>query len=154
MQKFKCEGDSHTTFFELTEQGPSGGISRGLLELGVHYSNRLSYQEVEDLLERFTGQRVLSDQRVWHAVVEKAVAVSQTIADEARQSLEATGDKPLIVASEVDIYAPEQPEILVFEDGIQVKRQKSERVSPEAAPPGRSPTVYTQVNLILKASAS
>ena len=60
------------------------------------------------------------------------------MADEARQSLEATGDKALAVASEVDIYAPEQPEILVFEDGIQVKRQKGERVSPAAAPPDRS----------------
>ena len=40
-----------------------------------------------------------------------------------------------MAASKVDIYTPEQPEILVFEDGIQVKRQKSERVSPEATPP-------------------
>ena len=70
MQRFKSDGD-HRTFFELTEQQNDGGISRGLLELGVHYSNRLSYQEVEDLLERITGQRVLSDQRIWQAVVRK-----------------------------------------------------------------------------------
>ena len=61
-------------------------LSRGLLELSTYYSGRLSYQEVEKLIERISGKRCLSDQRIWQAVLEKAVAISQTMANEGHGS--------------------------------------------------------------------
>ncbi len=128
LQRFRCDGENRT-FFELTEQLSEAYLSRGLLELSTYYSGRLSYQEVEKLIERISGKRCLSDQRIWQAVAEKAVAISQTKADEIRQILQASKDRALTIAPKIDIYAPEQPEILLFEDGIQVKRQKSDRVS-------------------------
>ena len=128
LQRFRYDGENRT-FCELTEQLSDAYLSRDLLELGTYYSGRLSYQEVEKLVERFSGARCLSDQRIWQAVAEKAVAISQTKADEIRQILQASKDRALTIAPKIDIYAPEQTEILLFEDGIQVKRQKSDRVS-------------------------
>ena len=55
-------------------------------------------------------------------MTEKAVAISKIMADEVRQILQASGDRALTIAPKIDIYAPEQLEILLFEDEIQVKR--------------------------------
>jgi hypothetical protein len=52
-------------------------MSARLAEFSAYYSNRLSYDEVAGLLERVTGQHVLSDQTIQHLVVAKAVEVSQ-----------------------------------------------------------------------------
>ena len=42
----------------------------------AYYSNRLSYQEVEDLITRISGEKLLSDQKIWQIVVNKAVEIS------------------------------------------------------------------------------
>ena len=58
---------------ELTEQLCEGSRSARLAEFSAYYSNRMSYDEVGGLLERVTGQPVLSDQTMQHLVVTKAV---------------------------------------------------------------------------------
>ncbi len=90
----------------------------------------MSYQEVENLIERMTGQRALSDQWIWQGVIAKSVAVSQQNADEAQKILKTSGNRPLTINARLDLYDHETPEILLFEDGIQVKRQKDHRTSP------------------------
>jgi hypothetical protein len=52
-------------------------MSARLAEFSAYYSNRISYDEVAGLLERVTGQPLLSDQTMQHLVVAKAVEVSQ-----------------------------------------------------------------------------
>ena len=66
-----------TTYLELTEQLCEGSMSARLAEFSAYYSNRMSYDEVAGLLERVTGQPLLSDQTIQHLVVAKAGQVSQ-----------------------------------------------------------------------------
>lgn len=129
LQRFKSAGEE-CSFFELTNQCQEGYFSSGLQELSAYYSNRMSYQEVENLIERMTGQHVLSDQWIWQGVIAKSVAVSQQNADEAQKILKTSGNRPLTINARLNLYAHETPEILLFEDGIQVKRQKDHRTSP------------------------
>ena len=55
-----------TTYLEMTEQLCAGVMSARLAEFSAYYSNRMSYDEVAGLLERVTGQPVLSDQTIQH----------------------------------------------------------------------------------------
>ena len=75
-QRFKLDGQERT-YFELTDQCREGHFSSGLQELNIYYTNRMSYEEVEKLVERMTGKRSLSDQWIWHGVIAKSVEVSQ-----------------------------------------------------------------------------
>ena len=84
-----------TTYLELTEQLCEGAMSARLAEFSAYYSNRMSYDEVAGLLERVTGQHVLSDQTIQHLVVAKAVEVSQQWQSE----------------SQADTAAPPWPEV-------------------------------------------
>ena len=127
-QRYKLDGQERT-YFELTNQCHDGNFSSGLQELSAYYANRMSYEEVEKLVERMTGKRSLSDQRIWQGVIEKSAEVSQQIADETLEILEVSGDPPLLVNSQLDLYDSETTEILLFEDGIQVKQQKEHRAS-------------------------
>ena len=92
----------------------------------AYYSNRLSYQEVEDLVERVSGKRLLSDQKIWDIVVNKAVEVSSKWQQEI-QSIKQSIKSETSIASIVDIYNPLSQEILLFDDGIGVKKQKENR---------------------------
>jgi hypothetical protein len=77
VQRFQGPRRGETTYLELTEQLCEGSMSARLAEFSAYYSNRMSYDEVAGLLERVTGQPVLSDQTIQHLVVAKAVEVSQ-----------------------------------------------------------------------------
>ena len=116
-------------FFELTEQCEEGYVSSRLKEFSAYYSNRLSYAEVEGLVERMTGQHALSDQTIWQGMIAKSVDVNQQIADEAQEILQSNGNPPIIIDEQLDPYDGNTPEILLFEDGIQVRHQADERYS-------------------------
>lgn len=45
--------------------------------MSSYYSNRMSYKEVEKLIERLSGERLLSDQKIYELVQSKAQQVSQ-----------------------------------------------------------------------------
>ena len=60
LQKYIVKGKS-CNYFDLTSQLGRENISHGLQELVAYYSNRISYQEVEKLLERISGEKLLSD---------------------------------------------------------------------------------------------
>ena len=121
LQKYLVQGKS-CSYFDLTCQLTSRNISDGLEELVAYYSNRLSYQEVEELVTRISGEKLLSDQKIWEIVVNKAVEISGKWLEEMEQS------KPeLAIAPRVDIYDRLTEEILLFDDGIGVKKQKETR---------------------------
>lgn len=117
---------ARTTYFELTEQFSQGYMTPGLQELSAYYSNRMSYEEVEALIARLSGERLLSDQRIEQLVIDKAVEVSQRWAQAAEAQDGATA-APLRVNPGVDLYTAEVAEVRLFEDGIGVKAQKGWR---------------------------
>ncbi len=125
LQKYLVKGKS-CNYFDLTSQLTRENISHGLQELVAYYSNRISYQEVENLVERISGEKLLSDQKIWDIVVNKAVEVSSQWQQEI-QSIKQSIKSESQIASLVDIYNPLSQEILLFDDGIGVKKQKENR---------------------------
>ena len=117
-----CDQTSHT-YLGLTNQFEDGHTSEGLKEFSTYYANRLSYEEVEELVERNTGEKQLSDQSVQNTVVNKALEVSKQIASEALSILENDTLGLKDINQEVDIYNAEVKETLIFVDGIGVSIQ-------------------------------
>ncbi len=155
LQKYLQSGESKS-YFDLTEQLKDGYVSGRLQELSAYYSNRMSYKEVEGLIERITGTRLLSDQSIWEIVNRKAVVVSQQWKEQTETTLSGSIALPA-VNERVDIYDPIGKEILLFEDGIQVKAQKGNRprqsqtrldVAGEENEPARGSRVNTDVFLM------
>jgi len=135
LQKYLI-GKERTNYWELTQQLESGYISPRLQELCGYYSNRMSYEEVAKLIERVTGSRLLSDQKISQIVSDKALQLSQEMHKDAARILDRTDIELIKVNPKVDIYNTESSEILLFDDGIQVKGQKSHR-EPKAKPEGK-----------------
>ena len=76
------------------------------------------------LVERLTGERILSGQKIREIVVNKAVAVSEQI----RAELKVSNEKKMpIINTRVEIYNGKEKEILIFDDAILVKEQKQKR---------------------------
>jgi hypothetical protein len=126
LQKYLQDGQS-LSYFDLTEQLTDGYVSNRLQELSAYYSNRMSYEEVAGLVKRITGEGLLSDQSIWQIVQRKAVQVSEQWNREVETSLSGVVGLPE-VNGQVDVYDRLGAEILLFEDGIQVKQQKEKRV--------------------------
>lgn len=80
-----------------------------------------------------SGTRLLSDQKISQIVSDKALQLSQEIHKSATVTLNKTDLNVVEVNPEVDIYNLESKEILLFDDGIQVKGQKGTR-QPKAKP--------------------
>jgi hypothetical protein len=123
-----CDQTSHT-YLELTNQFEEGHASSGLKELSAYYANRLSYEEVEKLIERTTGEKQYRSQSIQNTVVNKALEVSEQIETEALSVLE---DDTLClpdINQEVNVYDAKAKEVLIFVDGICVKKQSESRVS-------------------------
>jgi len=74
---------------------------------------------------RHSGNNLLSDQTIWGIVLEKAAQASQQQQTEVKAVLE-KGKLPR-AHQEVDIYSKRRKEVLLFDDGIQVKEQKQVR---------------------------
>ncbi len=74
-----------------------------------------------------TGNRQLSDQKIWQIVVEKAAAVRRTQQEELEEHVSHRASFVLDIQEKVAIYDPQSPEILLFEDAIQVRGQKDNR---------------------------
>ncbi len=125
LQKYLINQEN-SNYFDLTFQFTRDYISPALREFIAYYSNRLSYQQVEDLLERLAGEKILSDQKIWEVVVNKAVEVSSQWQDEIEE-INSLIKNEIEISSNVDIYDSEREEILLFDDGIGVKKQKAHR---------------------------
>ncbi len=146
----------HRTYFDLTDQFQEDYVSDRLKEFSAYYSNRLSYIDVSGLIERVTGFRQLSDQKIHHVVVEKAQALSQACVAQVEETLSKTSGSVIDIDPDVDIYDPESREILIFEDAIQVRGQKENRIRkqsvinkemPEKSAPKKTSAVSSDVIL-------
>ena len=82
LQKYLTD-NKRTKYLELTNQLQDGYISHRLQELCGYYSNRLSYDEVALLVERVSGSRLLSDQKISQIASDKALQLGQEIHKEA-----------------------------------------------------------------------
>ena len=160
LQKYQHSGQGRS-YFELSQQLTEGYISPRLQEFCAYYSNRLSYEEVEKLVERLTGEYLLSDQKIWQIVSNKALVVSQDIQRNVMETLGQTTSEVVRVNSKLDIYDAEAPEILLFDDGIQVKSQKAQRQSKAKPDKGKkdqstlqakTPVVMTDVVMLQKST--
>jgi hypothetical protein len=78
-------------------------------------------------VERVSGERLLSDQKIGQIVTDTALKISQEIHKNTIATLGKVDERVVKVSSQVDIYNPEAKEILLFDDGIQVKGQKAHR---------------------------
>lgn len=128
LQKYQIN-QKESNYFQLSGQLQERFVSQRLEELCGYYANRLSYENVSGLVERVTGENLLSDQSIWEIVKGKAEAYSQQIRQAVQDSLEANPSKQIQIKQTVEIYNVEESEILLFDDGIQVKGQKLERNS-------------------------
>lgn len=133
-------GAAATTWLEQSQQTLPGQLSRRLGEFSAYYANRVSYEEVEELVERLTGAQLLSDQTIQQHVVAQAAAVSQAWAAETNEVAAPA------VAAAVDWYERAAPEVLVLADAIQVKQQKPQRARGGQAPAVETPPERVRVN--------
>ena len=124
-QRFLIE-DKEVRYFDLSNQFREDYISDGLKELSGYYSNRVSYKEVEGVIESVTGERQLSDEKIQQIVVDKGVELSKGNEEDVNR-LKQEGLKMPLIKEKVDIYARQEKEILIFDDGIQVQEQKANR---------------------------
>jgi hypothetical protein len=90
VQKY-LQNDRSISYFELTQQLSEGYVSDRLQELSCYYSNRMSYAEVSQLVERVSGEALLSDQSIWQMVNRKAVEVSEQAEKSVKATLNAAG---------------------------------------------------------------
>jgi hypothetical protein len=109
-------------------------------EFSAYYANRMSYEEVEGLLERLTGEKLLSDQTIWRQVVGQAVAISQPGAEASPAA------EPIETALEVAWDDCQTAEVLVLSDAIQVKQQKPRRYRAGQKPAADSQRERGRVN--------
>jgi len=128
LQKYQISKQA-TSYFELTNQLRQSYISPRLQELCGYYSNCLSYEEVAFLVERVSGERLLSDKKIGQIVSTKALELSQQIYRDTITTLGKIDRQVVKVNQEIDIYRAESKEILLFDDGTQVKSQKAQRQS-------------------------
>src|SRR4051794_26667624 len=66
-----------SSYFDLTDQFREGYVSSRLKEFVAYYAGRISYEEVERLLVRSTGAKLLSDQKIQQLLLKKAAALSR-----------------------------------------------------------------------------
>ncbi len=102
-------------------------FSPALREFVAYYSNRISYEEVEELLGRVTGVPIISDQAIWSVVTDKAGEISVKMKSEIEE-INSLIRSEIEIDNKVNIYDSETEEILLFDDGIGVKKQKAQRL--------------------------
>lgn len=123
-----CDQTSHT-YLGLTKQFEDGYSSKRLKEFSAYYANHLSFENVEELVERVTGEKQNRSQSVQNTVVKKALEVSKQIESEASKVLEDDTLTLPVINQEVDLYDVDTKFVIIFADGIQVKKQSESRAS-------------------------
>ena len=134
-------------------------MSSRLQELCGYYSNRISYKEVAFLVERITGEKLLSDQKIGQIVSAKALKISQESYKLIGATLADSDCDVIQINPNIDIYNPREKEILLFDDGIQVKGQKGQRQNKskqksntEKLLGGKTPALTTGIVILQKAT--
>ncbi len=130
MQRFildEAGQERQVDYFELTDQFQTGYFSDRLKEFAAYYSNRLSYEDNEELIRKLAGSQQISDQKIHQLVVGKALEVSQALTEETQRILGDPTQQLPPINEQVNIYEATEKEILCMDDAIQVKGQKATR---------------------------
>jgi len=130
VQRFILDADGQerqVDYFELTNQLQAGYFSDRLKEFAAYYSNRLSYEDNEELIQKLAGGQQISDQKIHQLVVGKALEVSQGLTEETQRILGDTTQQLPPINEKVNLYEATEKEILLMDDAIQVKGQKAAR---------------------------
>jgi len=122
-------GQKGFSWLEHTGQFRDGYESERLRSRCCYYANRMSYSEVSTLLKDETGEVLLSGQRIQAIVYEEAKRLSTAKASET-QAVLASGKTLPSMNQEFDLYDAHTEEVLLFDDGIQVKKQQEHREKP------------------------
>lgn len=130
LQKYQFPAQS-TNYLTLTNQLQEGYVSPRLQKLCGYYSNRLSNEEVALLIERVSGERLLSDQKIGQIVSKKALQFSQEIYQSTKITLDKSSQNVVRVNPGVNIYEPETKEIILFDDGIQCNCGRKNKDKPK-----------------------
>ena len=108
---------------------------------------------------RVTGDQQLSDQKIWQIVGDKAVEISQAWQTEVKQTLSSKELSFPKIQEKIDIDDRESREVLLFEDAIQVRGQKENRVRKQKVnqenpiqpiEKEKSPPVFTNIAMLQK----
>lgn len=110
------------------------------------------------MISRVTGDRQLSDQKIRQIVVDKTVEISQRMQGEVGKQFSNQDLSFPKVKEKIDIYDRDCREILVFEDAIQVRGQKENRVHKQKVKKephqnsmkSKSPPVFTNIVMLQK----
>jgi hypothetical protein len=122
--RFLDASGQEVRFLRATKQGP---VSSGLEEFCLYYCTRMSFLEVQKLVARVTGASLACQQTLWNWVGRRAALLDART----RAKIKAAEGLPLPLLSEqVDLYAKDAEEVLLFEDAIGVKAQKPKRDKP------------------------
>ena len=116
---------------------------RYLSEFICYYSNRLSYRELSSLLERLIGVCPYQSRQLQNKVVSASESVGIYIKKQ-QHGVQLS----LNFLSPVDIYDPKSKEVLYFDDGVGVKKQKEHRQKTTILGSKSSATVQTDVVVI------
>jgi len=119
---------TESDFLEATQQHR---VSAGLQELGLYYLNRMSFEEVEGLIERTSGARLACAQTLWNWALQKALVLDAQRTEEVAACKELPFPQ---IATALDVYSAEAQEVLVLTDAIGVKAQKPTRQKPGEVP--------------------
>jgi hypothetical protein len=102
-------------------------VSLGLEEFCLYYCTRISFAEVQKLVERVTGSSLVCQQTLWNWVKRRAALLDERT----RAKIQAAQGLPFpLVCADVDLYDAAAEEVLLFEDAIGVKAQKPKRDKP------------------------
>jgi hypothetical protein len=124
LQRFRDKAGKRCSYFDFKGDFSHGYISEGLWEYSSWLSLNSSYEHVEAILDRQTGAPVLSSGKIQRLVVQKALMISQEQCLAVQQT-EHIAMPP--ISTSFDLYSCEEEELIVFEDGILVKGQKTTR---------------------------
>lgn len=97
--------------------------SVGLREFESRYANKLSYRELESLVSEQTGNHVYTCTQLQRKVKAEAVELSTHL----QSSYQGVQLCLPFVNNQLDLYDIDTEEVLFFDDGIGVKRQKDKR---------------------------
>ena len=136
-------------------------ISTNLKEYSSWLSLSCSYNQSSLILKRQIGESILSDQSICQIVENKAIEVSneskEKVVTSSISSKEIEVEKELPLATDIDIYDSNSQEILLLEDGIQVKGQKKYRSSknhPKVSDDGKNKRWITDISSLQQPNGS
>jgi Uncharacterised protein family (UPF0236) len=128
LQKYKdLEEEKNVTWFQLTNRFSKGLTSVLLQERSSWLATKSSYKDSEEILERFVGEKILTDQTINNIVIKIAEEITKSKIAEVEKVLSCDPDSDF--SASVDIYNPDDEEVIIYIDDVVVKGQKEERKS-------------------------